>query len=288
MQLYNRQTEDVPITTAIETRRSCIIREKNGLSPLITVWGGEPLVSPLFEDLLTILSDRSFETEVITNGVLIDRHKEVIEGCVGKLYVSVDGTREIHDAVRGNGVYEKVIENLRNLRHKNVTVMSVITEGLVNALPEFLKELSALNIKELLLQDMIGLSENEIKAYKAMLKDEFQVNALNIESWRAEGKTDFSAELEKKLSECGLKTLGFKVLHKKHTKEKVCKSPFTHPHIAWNGNLLYCTDFYDFSAGNVKEESLEKIFRNKKSEKFRKLISEGKCVTCNHCSWRTL
>ena len=31
MQLYNRQTEDVPITTAIETRRSCILGAKNGL-----------------------------------------------------------------------------------------------------------------------------------------------------------------------------------------------------------------------------------------------------------------
>lgn len=69
-------------------------------------------------------------------------------------------------------------------------------------------------------------------------------------------------------------------------EEKSCQSPFKHVHIAWNGNVLYCTDFYDFFAGNVKEEKLIEIYNNKLSEKFREEISKNRCVTCKHCSWR--
>ena len=65
-----------------------------------------------------------------------------------------------------------------------------------------------------------------------------------------------------------------------------CRSPFSHIHIAWNGNVLYCTDFYDFSAGNVRKEPLMDIFESEYSEKFRKEIARGHCTACNHCSWK--
>ena len=68
--------------------------------------------------------------------------------------------------------------------------------------------------------------------------------------------------------------------------DMVCLSPYKHIHIAWNGNLLYCTDFYDFSAGNVREASVLEIFNNEISEKYKKEILNGNCPTCNHCSWK--
>ena len=81
----------------------------------------------------------------------------------------------------------------------------------------------------------------------------------------------------------------FKVRYMPHgifKDEEFCRSAFNHAHVAWNGNVLYCTDFYDFSAGNVKEGNIIDIFNNGISEKFRKEISSGNCITCKHCSWR--
>ena len=81
----------------------------------------------------------------------------------------------------------------------------------------------------------------------------------------------------------------FKVRYMPHgalSGEPYCHSAFNHAHVAWNGNVLYCTDFYDFNAGNVKNENIIDIFNNDLSEKFRKEIMLGNCVTCNHCSWR--
>ena len=264
-------------------------RKKEGISPLVTVWGGEPLVSPFFDRIMLLLKNKGFETEVITNGVLICNHLETLNNCADKLYVSVDGTRHIHDAIRGNGVYDRVTDNLKILRHKNVTVMSVITEKLIENLPSFLEELQELNIHELFFQDMIGLKSFEVAEYKKTLRNNFGLEAEYINSWENDGKINFSGELENALAKIDLSRLNFKVIHKKHTTDnsKICKLPFSHPHIAWNGEVLYCTDFYDFSAGNVKEESIENIFLNEKSEKFRQTVLENACPTCNHCSWRS-
>ena len=264
-------------------------REKTGISPLVTVWGGEPLVSVMFDDIMTLLKDKSFKTEAITNGVMIDKHFEVLKKCADTLYVSLDGTREIHDAVRGKGVYDKVIENIKKLEHKNITVMSVITDRLIEVLPQLLSELNTLNINKLFLQDMIGLTAEEVKAYKDWLKRDFGIDDSYIDSWETEDKINFSNEIEKTLAKCDLSKLDFSVVHKKHIadKETICLSPFTHPHIAWNGNVHYCTDFYGFSAGNIRSDSLENIFYNDKSERFRRAVLNSACPSCNHCSWRS-
>lgn len=254
--------------------------------PKITVWGGEPLVSPLFDRIMTILKENGFKTEVITNGVLIDKHIDVIKSCVDKLYVSIDGPGKLHDRVRGEGVYDKVTKNLTELDHKNVTVMSVITDSLIAELPEFLNELNKLNIRELLLQDMIGLSEKEAASYKKWMKDDFDIDAENIDSWITDEKINFSEDIKRVLAK-NLTGLGYRVIHKEHIGTGVCSSPFTHPHISWNGEVRYCTDFYDFSAGNVKEQGLEEIFQNEKSEKFRLAIMNNRCSACCACSWRS-
>lgn len=254
-------------------------RECHGENITVTVWGGEPLVSPYFDEIMFELKENGFKTEVITNGVLINRHINVLNGCADILYVSIDGTSRIHNAVRGENVYETVTENLKKLNHKNVTVMSVITPGLTEVIDEFLGELDGLGIKRLYLQDMIGLSERETREYKICMEELFGIKAHDIDSWRNDDlfKTD------------SIKTgnHSYEIEHKIHTAEGCCKSPFYHLHIAWNGNVMYCTDFYDFSAGNVKSEKLEDIFTNEKSELYRKKIIDGGFPACAHCSWKS-
>ena len=109
----------------------------------------------------------------------------------------------------------------------------------------------------------------------------------HIYIWENNENICFSEQLEEKLDGIG-GGYHFTINHKTHTDsaEIVCMSPFEHTHISWNGNVLYCTDFYDFSAGNVKEDRLLDIFRNENSDVFRREILKGNCATCNHCSWR--
>ena len=264
-------------------------KNKTGISPHITVWGGEPLVSPYFDELVLLLKEKNFKVSIITNGVLIDEHRDIIQECVDKIYISIDGIKAIHDEIRGEGIFDKVMSNIQLLKDKDITVMSVITPKLIDTLEEFLDLLNKVNITELYLQDMIGLTTQEIDAYKKWLKETFGISATDIDSWENNGKICYHEEISQKLSSINKGRYSYQIVHKSHgDKRGHCLSSQKRAHVAWNGNVLYCTDFYDFSAGNVKEEKLTDIFENDLTKRYTEEIAKDKCVTCRHCSWREL
>jgi radical SAM protein with 4Fe4S-binding SPASM domain len=90
----------------------------------ITVTGGEPFVRPDFMDLLNEFHSRRdrFSFAVLTNGTLIDLN---LARCLARLrprfvQVSIEGTEETHDKIRGACNYVRVIEAVRNLRRAGV------------------------------------------------------------------------------------------------------------------------------------------------------------------------
>lgn len=240
------------------------------VKPTIILWGGEPLFSPFFDKLAEKLFSMGFRLEIITNGTMIDAHSNVINRCIDKVYVSIDGLKQLHDSIRGEGVFDKVTSNLKLLDKDKIRIMTVATETLdIDAFARYFGEY------RILLQTLIALNKDEINCYKAWMRDSFGITATDIDSWLGEAYTPKIVSLPKN------------VIFIPHGDDNAsCLSAYKHIHIAWNGNLIYCTDFYDFSAGNVRENSVEEIFTNELSEKFRKEILAGKCPACNHCSWK--
>ncbi|MCD7805898.1 MAG: radical SAM protein [Lachnospiraceae bacterium] len=261
-------------------------REKTGASPDILLWGGEPLLCPFFEKLALLLRENGFALGLVTNGTRMDRYASLLRQEFCHIYVSVDGDRESHDRVRGKGVFDKVSGNLELIRGGNaqISIMAVITRDNLDKLLKLPDTLCALPCDEVILQDQIALSQKEAAEYALWMKECFGMDAAEIDSWVADGVD------EKQKKEALTKILANrypkKVTWLPHGQSlSYCRSPFSHIHIAWDGNVLYCTDFYDFSAGNVKEKPLMEIFENDLSEKFRDEIRKGHCVTCRHCSW---
>jgi MoaA/NifB/PqqE/SkfB family radical SAM enzyme len=76
----------------------------------ITFGGGEPLVRRDIDEILQGSRRRGFQTYLSTNGWLLGEHTDVVRDCVNHVNLSLDGAREVHDRVRGEGSYDKVIE----------------------------------------------------------------------------------------------------------------------------------------------------------------------------------
>ena len=244
--------------------------EKLSQKPTIILWGGKPLFSPFFDKLAESLFDMGFRLEIITNGTMINEHIEVIRRCINKVYVSIDGLKELHDSIRGEGVFDKVTSNLKLLEKEKVRIMTVATPNLeIEDFAQYFKDY------RILLQTLIALNDEEIRLYKEWMKNSFDITATEIDSWAGAGYTPETANLPENVTF---------IPH--GNAETFCLSAYRHIHIAWNGNLLYCTDFYDFSAGNIRENSIEELFNNEMSEKYRQEICKGNCPTCNHCSWK--
>lgn len=267
-------------------------RERTAYNPTVLFWGGEPLLCPFFDELARYVSEAGFPLELVTNGTLLHRHGQVCRECFRKIYLSVDGSEQVHDAIRGEGVFRRILENRKLLQggKAEFILMSVLTSKTEKKLQELVQALAVFEPESLLLQERIGLTEEEILSYRDWMRETFGKEAADIYGWEMGQKEKQEesvcvAELLPGLQ----KQVTFPVRYLPHgaaTGRKHCLSPWRHVHVAWNGEVLYCTDFYDFSAGNVCQMDLQEIFLNGKSERFRRAIQEGKCVTCEHCSWR--
>jgi MoaA/NifB/PqqE/SkfB family radical SAM enzyme len=84
--------------------------------------GGEPLLRTDIKELIDYLKDFGIAVTLTTNGTLLkEKIKEVKN--VDYLVVSLDGPKEINDEVRGNGVFDKVVEGVREARKEGIEVV---------------------------------------------------------------------------------------------------------------------------------------------------------------------
>jgi uncharacterized protein len=122
----------------------------------IDLFGGEPLLSPFYEQIKLILeksASRGYEITIITNGYEVDKflelilsYKEIISG----IQITLDGLEEIHNRRRilpasprgekdNRGTFKKIVDNI-DLLSKNkipVTVRTNIDMENINRLPEY-------------------------------------------------------------------------------------------------------------------------------------------------------
>lgn len=101
----------------------------------LTVTGGEPL---LREDALAIARHAKtlgLYTELYTNAALISTREcaSLVAGAVDEVQISVDGaTAPIHDAIRGQGMFDRTVHAIRLLRAENVKVRLAIVVMPIN------------------------------------------------------------------------------------------------------------------------------------------------------------
>lgn len=103
---------------------------KYGYRGHINFTGGEPLLSEHLFPLLGLCEENGITYGILTNGTLIDA---ALAGRLGKMknlsfvQVSIDGTRETHDRVRGEGNFDRAFEGLRHIRAAGIQTMAAFT-----------------------------------------------------------------------------------------------------------------------------------------------------------------
>ena len=82
----------------------------------IRLTGGEPTEHPDFREIIAYARARGFYISLGTNGVYDDRKRSwIYEAGVDWFIVSLDGTADINDRVRGSGTYHQVRQTLSEL-----------------------------------------------------------------------------------------------------------------------------------------------------------------------------
>ena len=83
----------------------------------INFTGGEPFTHPDLFWLLEETKKRGITTAVLTNGTLIGKSEaKKLKGLgVDYVQISLDGTKDMHDIIRGNGSFDRAVGGLREL-----------------------------------------------------------------------------------------------------------------------------------------------------------------------------
>jgi radical SAM protein with 4Fe4S-binding SPASM domain len=99
------------------------------------VTGGEPFLRRDFFNVLEELKNKGFDTFILSNGTLIDRNKAeaLAKLAVKGVQVSIEGSENIHDAIRGPGSFKSSIKGIRNLLEAGLTVTLNTTLSDMNA-----------------------------------------------------------------------------------------------------------------------------------------------------------
>jgi len=85
----------------------------------ITFGGGEPLMRKDLSTILEHAKQRGFQVFLSTNGWFLPQRRAELEW-IDHVNLSLDGGPEVHDAVRGDGAFDKTVEAIRVCNEEGV------------------------------------------------------------------------------------------------------------------------------------------------------------------------
>ncbi len=85
-------------------------------NPVVEFYGGEPLLR--IGAMKNIMDTIPARFVIQTNGIFLDRIEPQLLARFHSMLVSIDGTREVTDRERGEGVYDRVTRNLELVRRR--------------------------------------------------------------------------------------------------------------------------------------------------------------------------
>ena len=88
---------------------------------LVTLSGGEPFLRRDLEPIVEALMNRGIQVVINSNGTLVRRRPRVVQ-MGAELKLRLDGPPEVHDAIRGPGVHDKVIDAIEFCREAGAPV----------------------------------------------------------------------------------------------------------------------------------------------------------------------
>lgn len=143
----------------------------------VTLTGGEPLLREDVFDIASRLSEHAIPVSLTTNGLLVRKTLDsIVQSGIGYLQVSIDGTRELHDALRGKSSFDAALDALELLTREDLfaSVMTTVNRLNVNQVPEIIDIVHRMNIPLLGLQRCIPTGRGR----------EFRDAALAPTAWR--------------------------------------------------------------------------------------------------------
>lgn len=259
--------------------------------------GGEPTVHPDFREIVTFARERGFYVSLGTNGVYSERLRSwLYDSGVDWFIVSLDGTEQVNDRVRGRGTYRQVQRTLADLAsHPNLRVRlnMVVARHNVHTIESLAQLADKYGVESL---NMIPLRPygRSVEAMTAEMFDQNDFFAFiqQIHDLRQPYQVQLITTLD--LLDPEATTSHDPIVQKKRT----CAAGVEATVIGATGDVYGCSyspaSFPDskdlkgrrmFVAGNVREASLQAIWRDSARWavfRYLDIYKNAQCQACPH------
>jgi radical SAM protein with 4Fe4S-binding SPASM domain len=264
------------------------------LDPIqIQLGGGEPLLHPEILSILKELSDDNRMIILNTNGTLLQKHlKDLRKFKHLFMAVSLDGTKEIHDKIRGKGTFNKTVENIKAALKEGMNVYVRMTLSKTNAhcIEEFVKEMESIGIEKIefdplklfgrATKDMLLTPEEYFICLKKLCKIE------NSKKYKIKLSfiTEFYSSLPTSTSHLPRKKISGACM------AKYCEGGTLYMAIDFNGDVYPCaflTGSNICKVGNAYKDNLLQLWKNNnKWGQFRTGFKiSGYCKICKYVDY---
>lgn len=297
-----------------------MIRDLANVKPTYSLFGGEPLLYPHFEELVENIKKHDSFIDTPTNGTLLSEYAMMlVEKKFDLVRISIDGPQDINDKQRGYGSYDKAMLGLSALfeAKKKKKTKKPFTDIIYTITPEncrsveefFLEELDISKIDHITIQMQNYITKKMGKAYENFLRTEFGI--LSDTYWKGMIR---SPDIFKEIDIVELcrqvntvrkyytsRNRNVMLLPPSFSLQNIeayltsswdqmtdvyekCFVPWVSADIVANGDVAPCHVFYDLVLGNLYENSITEIWNGKKYKKFRDYMESNKFMPiCPGC-----
>lgn len=261
--------------------------------------GGEPLLRNDLNEIIGLFKkncktrDFGIPTNCLRPKQIYEYVKKILEAnpdIALTVYLSLDGTKEVHDEIRGvKGSFEKVLETygllkgLRSNKNFRLKVTTVISNRNADNIPELIAFVKQ-NILEIEFQyfEILRGSPKESSIRPPTLQQLQRLKPTIFDSYKGysfyRGKklqSSIAFHLKKFVFETYMRIL-------KEKRQLVpCYVGRTHCILGSQGEISFCELLPQI--GNIRENSFEEIWNSEKAEEQRGFIKAKKCWCVHSC-----
>ena len=235
-----------------------------------------------------------------------------------RVWVSLDGPREINDAQRGAGVYDRAtrgIDAIDRLKHETghpypeLGVTFVVTPDNHHTIQEFFLELDLSRLGAVSIELQSYVTAEQHRHYARVAHEKFGVTttpsaAAYVRDPAVFANVDADAvarQMRRVRDEC--RQRGIRFFSQPHTLESEtiaaylsadwtamadhhqrCAVPWMYAEISARGDVTTCHSFYDITVGNIYDRSLIDIWHGERAAEVRSHLRRELFSICTACS----
>jgi radical SAM protein with 4Fe4S-binding SPASM domain len=279
-----------------------IFKETGNRHPSFILSGGEPLLYSRFIDFASLLKKYKCFAFVCTNGILVEKYLSSIAGNPYLIfYLSLDGPREINDQLRGEGVYDKVVNNIKNLKNLKpkpyVGIQFTLQKENVKYLYQTCKEMISLGVDWILINLQWYLTDQQLSHYEDTLKNEFGISPESHKGFKA----SFDIDREIFISQCQkIRSEKWPIQISSYLKDphdiydyvdhpevnlynQFCYKEWMRMDVLPDGSVTPCIQYPDIKFESLKECSVMDVWNGQQFKNFRKRITKELLPVCSRC-----